>query len=198
MRYVIIIAILIVSVLANEIETKIDDTSEMTIENNDSSDTADSIVDTQAIAPVISDRNYPKPHLAAMFSGIVPGGGQFYNKKYIKSAVFLGAQTTLALYAVDYHKKAQDAYSLRNVYERGSPEYLQARDTFEKNVDNRNLTLWIIVAVHLVNILDAYVDAHLAPFSDEMEAEIAVIPHNNGAKVVFGGRFSLFGTKTKK
>ena len=50
---------------------------------------------------VKSNPNEKSPLLGALFSGVIPGAGQFYAKSYIKSAIFLGVEGGLwILYAV--------------------------------------------------------------------------------------------------
>ena len=52
-----------------------------------------------------SNPNEKSPLLGAVFSGLIPGAGQFYAKSYIKSAIFLGVEGGLwILYAVFQNK----------------------------------------------------------------------------------------------
>ncbi|MFP4460246.1 MAG: DUF5683 domain-containing protein [Candidatus Zixiibacteriota bacterium] len=143
-------------------------------------------IETDSLDTDISEKQpsfRPKPKLSALFSGLCPGAGQAYNRKYIKAAFFIAAEATTIYFAMEHHKKAQDAYGLRNVYDEGSSEYNQARADFNESIDDRNLMIWITAGVHLINVLDAYVDAHLAPFPDEVDAEIALLPQRGGAKL---------------
>jgi hypothetical protein len=49
--------------------------------------------------------NAKSPYLGALFSGLIPGTGEFYAKSYIKSAVFLGLEAGLwIMYAVFQNK----------------------------------------------------------------------------------------------
>ena len=84
--------------------------------------------------------NYKNPSLSWRLA-IIPGLGQVYNKKYIKSISFI----TLELYAgykyIDFKNK--ENFALRNTY------------------------AWWVFGLYIWSILDAYVDAHLSTFPSQ-------------------------------
>ena len=49
-----------------------------------------------------------KPGLAALYSGIIPGAGQFYNRQYWKTAVFALVEIAAITTAIIYNKKGDD------------------------------------------------------------------------------------------
>ena len=104
------------------------------------------------------------PGLAALFSGLVPGGGQTYNGRYVKAGFFLAAEAAVMYYALDNNSKAQDLWDSRDNMETDTPEWTQAGQDYEAYVNDRNLLLWVFVGLHVVNVLDAFVDAHLSGF----------------------------------
>ncbi len=110
------------------------------------------------------------PSGALYRSLIIPGWGQFHNKRYIKAAVFAGLEGYLAngIYTFwrdsDRHKK-----NFQSAWE--NPEYQAAEfSKFQKSRDRRNLRLWLITATILYSMFDAYVDAQLADFDQPDKA----------------------------
>ena len=117
-------------------------------------------------------------------STMIPGWGQLYNKKYWKAPVVWAAMGTTIGFAVFNHgefKRYQNALDLRVD---GNSETI---DEFEGLYNNnqlillentyrrwRDLSIILTVGVYALNILDAYVDAHLFYFdvSDDLSLQI--------------------------
>jgi hypothetical protein len=119
---------------------------------------------------------------AAIFSAALPGAGQFYNKKYWKLPILYGGGVALGLaieYNNRYYKIFREAYKLRvdgdsTTIDKFDPEsssntvkypeadaLLLRKDYYRRTRD----LMWIIGGVvYVLNIIDAYVDAHLANF----------------------------------
>jgi hypothetical protein len=108
------------------------------------------------------------PHKAAMYSALIPGLGQIYNKKYWKLPIIYGA-TGLIIYAFDFnneeYNKYNTAYSKMESGEITSfmgvtdkSRILRAKDGARRN---RDLNVISLAAIYLLNVLDATVDAHL-------------------------------------
>ncbi len=70
--------------------------------------------------------------------GFIPGLGQVYNGKWIKSGILITSQ----LYAMD--------------------NYIRLKE--EGNITKRNTYAWWVLGLYFYGILDAYVDAHLSSF----------------------------------
>lgn len=117
-----------------------------------------------------------KPHppaKAILFSAVIPGAGQFYNKKYWKIPIIYAGLGVL-IYSIDFNSKNyrtfKDAYIARtdsdiqtiDNYPRYTEENL--RSLFEYYRRNRDLSYILLGAVYVLNILDAYVDAELFHF----------------------------------
>ena len=86
----------------------------------------------------------------ALIRSIVPGLGQIYNEKYAKAAIIVGLE---GYYIATYLAKYQSI-------EDGS---LSGSDALR----SRNLYAWLVVGVYIMNLIDAYVDAHLSSFPKE-------------------------------
>lgn len=85
------------------------------------------------------------PGKALLFS-MIPGGGQIYNQRPVKAALFAGA---FIYYGLEY-VKADDSYQMNL-----SDEELHRA---------RNDKIWMMSLTWTLNILDAYVDAQLWDF----------------------------------
>ena len=81
---------------------------------------------------------------ALMWSLIpVASQGQIYNKKYMKSLIFLSAQS----------------YTLYNSYHFNQSNSLDS-------IKERNKNAWWFLGIYLMSIVDSYVDAQLSSFPE--------------------------------
>jgi len=101
--------------------------------------------DTSRSAPV----RRVTPRGALIRSALIPGWGQWYNEQKWKSGLVLGIELGLASAAVYYNQLAMRS---TNVYDM----------TWYKDIRSR--ILWWGVAVYLLSLIDAYVDANLWDF----------------------------------
>jgi len=106
------------------------------------------------------------PWVAVGLSALLPGAGQFYNKSYWKVPVILGFVGYLAYEFYDNDKKYRDyrdQYSATQTPENPTgDENLKALRQFY--FDQRNDFVWYFTIVYVINLIDAYVDAHLFDF----------------------------------
>lgn len=126
--------------------------------------------------------DYPNPKKALLLSAAFPGGGQIYNKGWWKLPFVWGGYALL-IYSVDFntrnYKLLRDAYiaELEGREHPFSGTRLQAndlkrlRDQYDKN---KQLSYIGIVALHLVQSAEAFVDAHLKTFdvSDDLSLKV--------------------------
>lgn len=120
------------------------------------------------------------PNKAALMSALVPGAGQIYNRKYWKAPIaWIGLGVTAYL-AVDFYKQTDvygdAAYNTARGNASNNPEEyykgynLRTLTTTQLNTlqdDARRfmyMNIAIFSAVYALNIVDAYVDAHLKEF----------------------------------
>ena len=113
------------------------------------------------------------PSKAVLYSAILPGAGQVYNKKYWKVPVIYAGIGAL-IYAIDFNQKNystfKDAYIKRtdgdstttDNYPRYTDDNLKT--LFEYYRRNRDLSYILAGTLYVLNILDAYVDAELFYF----------------------------------
>ncbi len=111
------------------------------------------------------------PAKAAFYSAILPGLGQAYNKKYWKIPVVYAVIGT-GVYAYIWNNKKyhtyRDAYKQRLAGKEDEFPFLddarliQGQKVYQKN---RDLSAIITVALYILNIVEANVDAHLTQFN---------------------------------
>lgn len=106
-----------------------------------------------------------KPGRAALYSLVLPGGGQLYNRKYWKAPIAWAIDGAL-IYNVVYQniefRDYQDKYIL--ALQTGDANvlvYKANRDKFRKASEYSYLYLLV---GHVLTIMDAYVDRHLMEF----------------------------------
>ncbi|MBK9734978.1 MAG: hypothetical protein IPO92_08435 [Saprospiraceae bacterium] len=115
-----------------------------------------------------------KPGKAALYSLVLPGGGQFYNKKWWKAPIAIGIDVGL-LYNLTWQAKKYQTYQTLYTASLNDPKadprlvqnYKSNRDQFRKFSEYA----WIyLIAGHLLTVIDAFVDRHLMDFdvSDDL------------------------------
>jgi len=129
------------------------------------------------------------PTGALLLSVAIPGGGQFYNRKYIKSFLYGGTEVYLIKYVYWRWKQMDEHW--RN-FKNAGDDITKAQQfaLFEKKRDSRNTHIWLTALVVFVSMFDAYVDAHLADFNQTDKAfDAYVIPENDRVQINLVYRF---------
>lgn len=126
------------------------------------------------------------PKKASMYSAILPGLGQAYNKKYWKIPVIYAGFATLGYFIVTNNNKYQDykdAYIARidddpttvddytDVY--SDQDLVTLKDFYRRN---RDLAIIGAGVLYVLNILDASVDAHMFYFDVNDNLTMRVTP----------------------
>lgn len=102
------------------------------------------------------------PWGAVARSAIIPGLGQFYNESYWKIPVIWGVGA-LFISGWVYNNNLYKDY--KNLFiETGNNTYLSYRDFYRDQRDN--FTIYLVL-LYILNLVDAYVDAHLYDFTVE-------------------------------
>ena len=100
------------------------------------------------------------PWGAVVRSAILPGLGQIYNESYWKAPVVWGVMGWFVYVWIDNNNKYID---YKNLYiQTGTSKYLDYRDFYR---DQRDEFAIYIALTYFLNLVDAYVDAHLFDFS---------------------------------
>jgi len=138
----------------------------------------------------ITDVVRHSPRKASLYSTVLPGLGQAYNRKYWKIPVVygLGAYTIYAALANhNIYVGYRDAFRIRtdgdpatlDEYEGLETDFTlqQRRDEFRRDRDY----FWIMTGVvYVLNIVDAAVDAHLFYFDVSDKLSMQFLPPSGG------------------
>lgn len=124
------------------------------------------------------------PNAAMLLSVCVPGLGQAYNKKYWKiPLVYASMGTTIYFfsyndklyreYRLAYLNKTDTATSTIDTYPDYTKDQLHELETYHQKY--RDLNVILTALFYTINVVDAYVDAHLMNFdvSDDLSFHIA-------------------------
>ncbi|WP_312313369.1 DUF5683 domain-containing protein [Empedobacter brevis] len=140
------------------------------------------------------------PIRASLYSAILPGAGQLYNKKWWKAPVALGlvgTGTGFTIYYNNLYKKYRKAYievreGTQNEFsEILSPEQLAViQDDYKRK---RDYSVALTALAYLLNIVDATVDAHLFTVRNdtEMSFKPTIIQDEMTLEPVLGLAFNL-------
>jgi hypothetical protein len=149
--------------------------------------------DTSESGNPAGDSVQTKSPMGALLRSVAfPGWGQFYNRKYLKSAVVFGAETTfITMAVVDWTRMSEHQ---RNFQNPNYPDRYGEFDLFRAYEDRRNLFLWITGGIVFLSMFDAYVDAHLYDFKTEQVRDLSVsvlpgVDPNGGMKIVLSISF---------
>ena len=149
----------------------------------------DSIVTEKAIVP-----GNHSPSKAAMLSSVFPGLGQVYNKKYWKLPIVYGA-IGAAVYAITFNQDQFKIYEgafysqtdddLTNDQFDGTYDQRQLIELMNYYRQQRDLSIILGALAYGLNILDAYVDAHLMYYdvSDDLSLRWEPALINNQANM---------------
>ncbi len=106
------------------------------------------------------------PTKAVLLSMVLPGAGQFYNESYWKIPIIAGL---VGYFGYEYfrqnnlYKDYRDQYSASQTTVNPSGDLnLKALREFYR--DQRDDFVWYFMIVYVVNMVDAYIDAHLFDF----------------------------------
>lgn len=157
-----------------------------TIINNTIQDTL--IVETNEVIEMETDTLVNRPNTAALYSAVLPGLGQAYNKKYWKIPLLYGGGVIIGYY-INYNHQLYKQYldgliAIRDLDPRTEPfnpdiderVYQYRTDVWRRN---RDLLMIATVFAYVLNIVDAYVDAHLELFTIDENISLNLEPSIN-------------------
>ncbi len=136
------------------------------------------------------------PIKAGLYSAVLPGLGQFYNKKYWKIPIVWGAVGTgvgIAIWNDKNYRRYRNAFVAEL---NGLPHEFSGITGVDKNVlgnaqdrfkRQRDYAIGIAGLIYILNIVDAVVDAHL--YEGRKDPDLALTP------AVINDRFSNYESK---
>ena len=130
-----------------------------------------------------------KPGRAALIGLIVPAGGQFYNRRFIKGTIFLAAELAGIYYALDrssYYNQVDDCYkTLLTTGECTDPTFANVELTTLRNHresvrESRDFAWLGLIIGHVFVVAEAFVDRHLMRFNVNEDLSIDLKAFDNG------------------
>ena len=123
----------------------------------------------------------PDPKKALWLAIVFPGGGQIYNRKYWKLPLFYGG--FLGCMYVDimdddpntksYENFIPASYNIQYNLTRLQELFRKKKDYYRRY---RDLSIFIVIGVYALSIIDAYVDAELSSFDISKDLSMKVRP----------------------
>ncbi len=140
------------------------------------------------VEEITTDSLGNKANMAAMYSAVLPGLGQAYNKKYWKIPILYGGAVVLA-YFLNYNnnlyqESRNSLIAIRDGDPRTQPIDPDISETsYERATDywrrNRDLLIIGAIVLYALNIVEAHVDAHLSAFTTEESLSMKIRPSIN-------------------
>lgn len=129
------------------------------------------------------------PRTASIYSAVVPGAGQIYNKKYWKVPLVFAAIGT-SVYYINRNTKEFNSYKRAIILRQdGNPQTVDIQyqnlsdDLIRQNIDFyqrlRDISYFALAASYILNIVDASVDAHLKEFDVSDDLSLSFTPSAN-------------------
>jgi hypothetical protein len=133
------------------------------------------------------------PGRAALYSLIIPGAGQLYNKRYWKIPLVYGALGGVGYLFYtnnDYYQQQKNYYIsyLDKVpgYNQNNYEYYLAAKK------SREQAIFAVIGVYLLNVFDAYIDRHLIDFDMTEDISLRFKPVSDGiSPIAFGFEYGF-------
>ncbi len=128
----------------------------------------DSVAWVPAVAPAPRDTTTRRvrPFLVMARSAIVPGWGQVYNRQPLKAVVVVAGEGFLTYKIFQELRRENDAID-RQVAAATTEEFLAAQADEIDHQNRKTDWIWWTAAAHLLQMADAYVDAHFLNFDAE-------------------------------
>lgn len=157
----------------------------------------------------------PAPRRAVMYSAIFPGLGQVYNRQYWKLPIIYGGFTVFTYFILwnnryyetyfEWHRDLIDGDPSTNSWHNGLPYGRDPETVDQKWLEGvysdrkdsyryyRDFSIIGTVALYLLNIVDAYVDAQLFDFdmSPNLSMEIKPQMMQNQSRNYLGSSFGI-------
>lgn len=144
--------------------------------------------------------NTKSPIRASLYSAILPGMGQVYNKKYWKVPIVWGLLGTGVGFVLNYDKQYKEfrGYYLDKLYgneiENPTINNMSARQLATIQDDRkrtRDYAIALTALVYILNILDATVDAHLYGMDKDPDLSLQPTMLQNPTNMQFAMGFGV-------
>ena len=125
------------------------------------------------------------PARATLYSAILPGAGQIYNRKYWKAPIVWGG-LGLSIYFIQHNTKQYERYrdgyvaliddDPTTVSEFDGANAQSVRDVADTYHKWRDQSYLALVGVYILNVVDATVDAHFVRFDVGEDLSLNIVP----------------------
>ena len=129
------------------------------------------------------------PRKAAIYSTLLPGLGQVYTKKYWKAPV-IHASIITSIYFINHNHQKYTLYkttALNRINGDNTDELnftdgelITLKDYYRRN---RDISYFSLSAIYLLNIMDAYINAHLYQYNISDDISLNIDPIINVGQV---------------
>ena len=144
-----------------------------------------------------SQLNEITPKEVAIYSSIIPGSGQFINKKFWKIPIIYTCIGTCIYFASDNNKKYKtykDEFLNRQNNSISNPELtnissqdlIVLKDYYRRN---RDVSYLFLALSYFINVIDASVDRHLMTF--DVNEDLSMSINNNHNSFFFELNFAI-------
>lgn len=155
-------------------------------------------IDTVQISQLLAPKQWtPDPKKAMWYAIAIPGGGQIYNRKYWKLPIIYGgfvgcfyaltwngsmyrdySQAYLDIMDSDpktasYKDFVPKSYDIDSNIEYFKNVFKRRRDMYRRY---RDLSIFCIIGVYLISIVDAYIDAEMSTFDISRDLSFKIRP----------------------
>ncbi len=140
-----------------------------------------------------NNKKVRNPKVATIMSGILPGSGQIYNRKYWKAPVIYAFFVPIGYFANHFQKEYKVYYkdlklvkldTLGNQYidgiaSSGIDDVTQLVSAYNTTRRYRDISIFAGLIVWTLNVIDAYVDAELSNFDVSDDLSLKINPQMN-------------------
>jgi hypothetical protein len=124
------------------------------------------------------------PRKAGLYSAVLPGMGQVYNKKYWKLPIiyggFIGLGFGINFYQTEHKKFRKELFDLLESEEDVSSQNQLTEDQLRTIVNStrreRDYFLVLTGILYLLNVVDAHIDSHLKEFDLNEKLKLSLDP----------------------
>ena len=106
------------------------------------------------------------PSKAALYSFLIPGGGQYYNESTWKTILWGGSEVGFIALA-SYHQSKFNEYKDKRSKAEDLTEWKKWDREAANQLHKRNNGFWWLGSTVILSVMDAYVDANLFNYNEE-------------------------------
>lgn len=117
------------------------------------------------------------PKKASIYSAVIPGLGQIYNRKYWKAPIIYAGMGAAAWFTFDQRRIMRDSNaSFRALYALGKTPSVYAIEKRDDARKFRDFGILALSALYVLQIVDATVDAHFYKLNIDADLQATVRP----------------------